>query len=144
MDVCKYCGQDIPADVNRCVNLSCRGAGNYANKKLIEKAKKLAKYTEGLAETPHWGVDDQDTLDWLICQFETVTEFMNISFAEHRKTITLLEIAEEALEKIKRLPSGGSGGYFSREAAYAATYKMNEYREQNGLKPPAGRPEASG
>lgn len=142
MDICKYCGQDIPEDVNRCVNLSCRGAGNYANNKLIEKAKKLARYTEGLAETPYWGVDDQDTLEWLISQFETVTEFMNISFAEHRKTIDLLEIAEEALNRLHYFLIVDTEG--GRDYCMNAIYKMEKYREQNGLKPPAGRPEASG
>jgi len=37
---------------------------------LLEKAKKLAKHTEQLATTPHWGVDDQDTLEWLIAEVE--------------------------------------------------------------------------
>ncbi len=37
---------------------------------MIEKAKKLAKYTEGLVAGPGWGVDDQDTLEWLIDEVE--------------------------------------------------------------------------
>lgn len=37
---------------------------------MIDKAKKLARYTEGLASGPDWGVDDQDTLEWLILQAE--------------------------------------------------------------------------
>lgn len=41
---------------------------------MLEKAKKLAKYTESLAVTEHWGVDDQDTLEWLITEVE---ELMN-------------------------------------------------------------------
>ena len=37
---------------------------------MLEKARKLARYTEELAATPHWGVDDQDTLEWLISRAE--------------------------------------------------------------------------
>lgn len=37
---------------------------------MLEKAKNLAKHTETLAETKHWGVDDQDVLEWLISEVE--------------------------------------------------------------------------
>ncbi len=37
----------------------------------IDKAKKLAKYTESLATGHDWGVDDQDTLEWLITKAES-------------------------------------------------------------------------
>lgn len=33
---------------------------------VIKKAKSLEKYGEELAATEHWGVDDQDTLSWLV------------------------------------------------------------------------------
>ena len=38
---------------------------------MLGKAKHLAKYTEELAASElHWGVDDQDTLEWLIDEVE--------------------------------------------------------------------------
>ncbi len=37
---------------------------------MLEKAKKLAKYTGRLPAGTKWGVDDQDILEWLIEQAE--------------------------------------------------------------------------
>lgn len=37
---------------------------------MLQKAQELANHTATLASTPHWGVDDQDTLEWLIGQAE--------------------------------------------------------------------------
>ena len=36
----------------------------------LQKAKALARHTESLAATKHWGVDDQDTLEWLIAEVD--------------------------------------------------------------------------
>ncbi len=44
---------------------------------MLRKAKKLAKHTEELAATRHWGVDDQDTLEWLIAQVEAKNKPLN-------------------------------------------------------------------
>ena len=40
----------------------------------LDKARKLAKYTESLATRPDWGVDDQDTLEWLITMVDRLQE----------------------------------------------------------------------
>jgi hypothetical protein len=37
---------------------------------MLAKARMLAKHTESLAATRHWGVDDQETLEWLITEVE--------------------------------------------------------------------------
>ncbi|MDY0164309.1 hypothetical protein [Desulfobotulus sp.] len=42
--------------------------------RMLEKAKKLARHTEGLAAGPGWGVDDQDVLEWLINEVENLPQ----------------------------------------------------------------------
>ena len=69
----------------------------------IKKAKELAKYTEALAATEHWGVDDQDCLEWLISEVErlqtinkTYEETLGKMLGEWQKEIATrcAEIAE--------------------------------------------------
>ena len=56
---------------------------------MLQKTKDLAKHMEGLASSTNIGVDDCDTVDWLISQAEEVTQLKE-----------QLKVAEEALEHI--------------------------------------------
>lgn len=55
---------------------------------MIEKAKKLARYTEELASGSDWGVDDQDTLEWLISQAEENDKLNKIISELERDIVT--------------------------------------------------------